>query len=219
MSKKKEKKTGPTLKINPLRIADNYLKRPCLKNVADRINLIAKNAFREIAPKYNDSDFFGSIEFIIQGGKYLTEFECVSSLYRCYEPTNIYGGGSPTVHYGTMFYLPVGENIKSLLVTFRFVDQPHRHPRPVRNLSHDIDERIIADAMNSIRTGTEYYDRLARKAKYLTAKSILEKHSPIIFETNIELTLYGARFGFTAPEDQAILKKAFKELRDSGVRI
>ena len=57
MSKKKEKKTGPTLKINPLRIADNYLKRPCLKNVADRINLIAKNAFREIAPKYNDSDF------------------------------------------------------------------------------------------------------------------------------------------------------------------
>lgn len=118
-----------------------------------------------------------------------------------------------------MFYLPVGENIKSLLVTYRFVDQPHRRPRPVQNLSHDIDERIIAEAMKTIRTGTEYYDRLARKAKYLTAKSILGKHSPIVFETNLELTLYGARFGFTTPEDQAILKKAFKELRDSGVRI
>ena len=217
----KKKEGNPTLDIRPLEVSDKYRKRTSVKKVVGRVNQIVLSAFEEIAPKYEreGSDLYGWIEITAENKKSSDEFVCTSELWRCYEEHNAFGSGFIDVNDSYVFHLPVGNMIIMFYLAFRFSNLPDNYTGPIRDFFWEMNDRIIFCAMQSIPTGTRYLDRLAEEAKRRTARSLIWKHSPIIFETDIEASLFAKRYGFISASEQEIFFKVLRDLRKNGLRI
>ncbi|MBP5633685.1 hypothetical protein J6X13_01990 [Candidatus Saccharibacteria bacterium] len=218
MSKKKKNCPKEIVAVidSPQYHVKNYERRPCLIKAVDLIGRIIRRCFNEVLSQYPDYDIYGDIEICINGGELLDELECVGRVSRHYEETNGYGHGS-IYPYGrrVSIYFPVGKQVKAISLNIRFANENDYYGKPVE-FCRVLEERIIQDVIKSMPSGTKYYDRLSRKAKRKIAHSAIMHHSPIKFETDIEASLYGQRYGFVDYSDQQIFKKALAVARADG---
>lgn len=205
---------GPRLKeLEQRRFIDPQLaeSKKFMKFV-DLLIMIVKSEYRKLGLEYQKYDFDATIRIFIRD---------MSSKYM---PCQIFlargkNGGAPTTkgfrrNDGVKFYYVPNDEEKFEIKLDVWLKENHFRAQQAKDFGYDLEPRIISTYINSLPDKPP-----SGCARYDTAVSVIKHHSPVKFETTIELYAYGKRYGFYYKGSDVLLKSVRLNLIKKGCRV
>ena len=205
---------GPRLKeLEQRRYIDPQLRenKKFMKFV-DLLIMIVKSEYRKLGLEYQKNDFDATIRIFIRD---------MSSKYA---PCQIFlargkNGGAPTTkgfrrNDGVKFYYVPNEDEKFEIKLDVWLKENRFRAQQAKNFGYDLEPRIISAYINSLPNNPH-----SGRAMHDTAVSVIEHHSPVKFETTVELYAYGKKYGFYYKGSDILLKSVRSDLAKKGCRV